>query len=231
MHESRFVSRDTWLQARKKLLQDEKEFNQTRDALSAARRDLPLVNIDKPYMFDTERGQESLGDLFKGQRQLIVYHFMFGADWEEGCPSCSFWMDNFNGAEPHLAARDTSLVLASTAPLDKLLAYRKRLGWQMDWVSSGGSDFNQDFGVTFPGSEPGPTGGYNYRDQVFGEEMPGLSVFERFDDGAIGHSYSTYGRGLDMLNGTYHLLDLTPMGRNEAELDYPQAWVRRHDQY
>ena len=231
MHESRFVSRETWLQARKKLLQNEKEFNQTRDALSAARRDLPLVNIDKPYMFDTERGQESLGDLFKGQRQLIVYHFMFGADWEEGCPSCSFWMDNFNGAEPHLAARDTSLVLASTAPLDKLLAYRKRLGWQMDWVSSGGSDFNQDFGVTFPGSEPGPTGGYNYRDQVFGEEMPGLSVFERFDDGAIGHSYSTYGRGLDMLNGTYHLLDLTPMRRNEAELDYPQAWVRRHDQY
>ncbi len=229
--EVNIVDRETWLQARKALLAKEKAFNQARDQLSAERRRLPMVRIDKDYGFETKRGHETLGDLFKGHGQLLVYHFMFGADWQEGCPSCSFWMDNMDGIDVHMAARDTSLVVSSTAPLAKLQAYKHRMGWRFDWVSSGDGDFNLDFGVTFPGRDPGPTGGYNYTTDVFGEEMPGISVFRRFADGAIGHAYSTYGRGLDMLNGAYHLLDLTPKGRDEAGLSYPQAWVRRRDRY
>ncbi len=227
----RFVDRNTWLDKRKALLEKEKAFTRERDALSAARRQLPLVHIETDYTFETERGPETLGDLFKGHGQLIIYHFMFGANWDDGCPSCSFWMDNLDGIGRHLAARDTAFVTVSTAPLSKLLAYKARLNWRFDWVSSGAGPFNRDFGVTFPDLKPGPSDGYNYSGRVFGEEMPGMSVFRRFDDGAIGHAYSTYARGLDSLNGTYQLLDLTPKGRDEGALDSPMAWVRRRDQY
>ncbi len=231
MSNSKFVTREDWLVARKALLAEEKAFDRTRDALSKTRRELPLVKIEKPYLFKTMRGDETLTDLFKGQPQLIVYHFMFGKQWTQGCPSCSFWMDNLDGIEAHLAARDTAFVAASNAPLKTLLEYKQRMEWRFDWVSSGDSDFNADFGVSFKEGTAGPTGGYNYNDKVFEEELPGISVFQQFDDGVIAHSYSTYGRGLDMLNGAYHLLDLTPKGRNEEALDYPQAWVRRHDEY
>ena len=226
-----FVDRADWLIARKQLLEKEKAFTQARDKLSAERRTLPLVKIEKPYCFQTVRGEAPLAALFQGCSQLIVYHFMFGKDWLEGCPSCSFWMDNLDGIDPHLAARDTAFVAVSTAPLDQLLTYKERMGWRFDWVSSGACDFNADFGVTFLDQEPGPTGGYNYKTKVPGEEMPGLSVFQKFDDGSIGHSYSTYARGLDMLNGTYQLLDLTPKGRDEAGLPFTMAWVKRRDQY
>lgn len=225
------VDRAAWLKARQALLAREKELTRLRDDIADQRRRLPLVRIDEPYAFETERGLETLTDLFKGHSQLVVYHFMFGADWDEGCPSCSFWMDNFNGITPHLAARDVSFVAVSTAPLEKLQAYKRRLGWNFDWASSGGGRFNMDFGVTFPDRQPGPTDGYNYSGQVFGEEMPGVSVFRLFDNGTIGHSYSTFARGLDILNGAYQLLDLTPKGRDEADLSITMAWVKRRDQY
>ena len=226
-----FVSRDDWLKARKALLDREKAFTKERDALTAARQAAPMVKIEKTYQFETLRGEETLSDLFRGKSQLVVQHFMFGKAWTEGCPSCSFWADNFNGIEPHLAARNISFVMVSTAPLNILQAYRVRMQWQFDWVSAEACDFNQDFGVTFPDNEAGPTNGYNYSGKVFGEEGPGLSTFEAFDDGSIGHLYSTYGRGLDLLNGAYNLMDITPQGRNEADLPFPQAWVRRKDQY
>ena len=226
-----FVTKEDWLAARKTLLAKEKALTRERDAITAARQAMPMVKVDKPYRFKTVRGTETLSDLFKGRSQLIIQHFMFGRDWVEGCPSCSFWSDNFNGIEPHLAARDMSLVMVSSAPLDVLQTYKSRLGWQLDWVSAGDSEFNQDFGVTFIDGQPGPSNGYNYSGRVFGEESPGLSTFQRFEEGDIGHLYSTYSRGLDLLNGAYNLMDLTPIGRNEKYLPHPQAWIRRKDQY
>lgn len=226
-----FVDRDTWLDQRKKLLEKEKAFTRERDALALARRELPFLRVDSDYLFSTQRGNESLEDLFGECSQLIIYHFMFGDDWEQGCPSCSFWMDNLDGVQNHLRARDTNLVAVSTAALEKLLAYKRQQGWSFEWVSSGGNTFNQDFGVTFPEKQAGPTNGYNYTGLVFGEEMPGISVFRRFSSGVIGHSYSCYARGLDMLNGAYQLLDLTPKGRDESELEFTMEWVKRRDQY
>lgn len=226
-----FVDRETWLRKRKALLAREKSLTRERDALSQARRDLPMVRVDKEYLFETERGDALLQDLFMGAGQLIVYHFMFGTDWAEGCPSCSFWLDNINGVEPHLEARDTRFVAVSTAPLEKILAYKQRMAWGFEWVSCGNGPFNRDFGVTFPDKQPGPTNGYNYTGRVFGEEMPGISVFRQVSNGVIGHSYSCYARGLDMLNGAYHLLDLTPSGRDEDDLEFTMAWIRRRDQY
>ena len=223
--------RQTWLAARKSLLAEEKALTHARERLAQARRALPAVQVDKPYKFETERGTETLLELFKGRRQLIVYHFMFGDDWAEGCPSCSFWADNYDRAVAHLAARDTSLVAVSSARLSKLLQYRTRMEWSFDWVSSAGSAFNADYGVTFNTDEVNSQGNYNYADRSVHQEMPGISVFVRLDDDKVAHTYSTYARGLDMLNGTYHLLDLTPLGRDEADLPYAQAWVRRHDQY
>ncbi|MBX2837397.1 MAG: DUF899 domain-containing protein [Gammaproteobacteria bacterium] len=228
---NRFVDADTWLEARKAFLDKEKAFTRQRDALSEQRRQLPMVQVTTDYTFQTDRGDESLSQLFRNHGQLIVYHFMFGKDWSEGCSSCSLWMDNFAYVSDHLAARDTSFVVVSTADLPTLQAYKSRLGWEFDWVSCGENSFNQDFGVTFPNQEPGPTNGYNFTGKVFGEEMPGTSVFRLFEDGAIGYSYSAYGRGLDILNGTYNLLDLTPKGRDEDDLDYPMAWVKRRDSY
>lgn len=226
----RIVSHEEWLKARKAHLAKEKEFTRLRDELARERRELPWERVEKDYAFEAPEGRVTLGDLFAGHGQLIVQHFMFGPDWNEGCPSCSFWSDNFDGIDTHLAHRDTALVLVSRAPIARLEAYRKRMGWSLRWVSSLGGDFNFDYGVSF---EPGEAAlAYNFGTIApYGEEAPGLSVFRRGENGAIYHTYSTYARGLDVLNGAYHLLDMTPKGRDEEGLPFPMAWVRRHDQY
>ncbi len=224
------VSRQEWLEARKAFLEKEKAFTKAREDLARERRELPWVRIDKVYSFEGIEGPLTLADLFGKHDQLIVQHFMFGPDWHEGCPSCSFWADNFNGIDGHLAQRDTSFVLVSRAPLAKLEAYRKRMGWTLRWVSSLGNDFNFDYGVSFKPGEQDIK--YNFETiKPHGEESPGLSAFRRGDDGAIYHTYSTYARGLDVLNGTYQLLDITSKGRDESGLPYPMAWVKRHDRY
>jgi len=226
----RIVSHDEWIAAAKAQLAKEKKFTRLRDELARERRELPWERVDKKYVFDAPEGRVTLGDLFAGRGQLIVQHFMFGPDWNEGCPSCSFWADNFKGIDVHLAQRDTSFVLVSRAPLAKLEAYRKRMGWTFRWVSSLGNDFNFDYAVSFKPDEQGIK--YNFETiKPHGEENPGLSAFRRGDDGAIYRTYSTYGRGLDVLNGTYHLLDMTSKGRDESALPYPMAWVKRHDRY
>ncbi len=224
--ERRIVSRDAWLAERRKLLAEEKALTEARDALSAKRRALPAVKVEKPYRFDSEHGKLSLAELFGSCRQLLVYHFMFAPDWEEGCPSCSFWADNFDGIGVHLAARDTALVTVSKAPLAKLLAYRERMGWSFPWVSSGGSDFNEDFGVTVTEGAD-----YNYR-PFTGKpgEYHGISAFLKDGDQVL-HTYSTYARGLDMVNGAYQFLDLTALGRQEEGLSWTMAWLKRHDRY
>jgi predicted dithiol-disulfide oxidoreductase (DUF899 family) len=228
----RVASRDEWTRARLALLEREKAFTRDRDALSAARRALPWVRLAKPYRFDTPEGPRTLAELFAGRGQLVVYHFMFGPDWEEGCPSCSFWADTFEGIDVHLAHRDTTLVAVSRAPLAKLEAYRRRMGWSFPWVSSAPSDFNRDFHVSFTPDELARREAvYNWRPDGFsGEEAPGVSVFAR-DGDAVYHTYSAYSRGIDMLNGAYAFLDLTPKGRDEAGLTYSMAWLRRRDQY
>ena len=233
MEPNRIVSREEWTAARKAFLAEEKAFTRARDALSAQRRKLPWVRVDKDYLFAGPNGSESLSDLFDGRGQLIVYHFMFGPDWEEGCPSCSYLADHFDGAIQHLGHRDISLVAVSRAPLEKLAAYKTRMGWRFKWVSSLGSDFNSDFHVSF--DEADMARGevyYNYRTTTFpSEEAPGLSVFRKHESGAIFHTYSAYARGLDILIGAYNFLDLVPKGRDEAELSFTMEWLRRHDQY
>jgi predicted dithiol-disulfide oxidoreductase (DUF899 family) len=225
------VSRDEWVKARKALLAKEKEFTRRRDALSAERRELPWVKVAENYVFDGPQGKESLSDLFAGSSQLLVYHFMFGPDWTEGCPSCSFWADNYDGITTHLKHRDVSLVVISRAPFDKLDAYKKRMGWSFKWVSSLGNSFNRDHGVSFAPEEK-DTAYYNFERRGFSStEAPGVSVFIKDAGGNVFHTYSCYARGLDMLNGAYHLLDLVPKGRDEQHLPYPMAWVRRHDMY
>jgi predicted dithiol-disulfide oxidoreductase (DUF899 family) len=225
----RIVSHEEWLKARKAFLAKEKEFTRARDELAQQRRELPWVKVEKPYTFDAAEGRLTLADLFGGKGQLLVYHFMFGPDWNEGCPSCSFWADNYNGVDIHLAHRDTALVAVSRAPLAKIDAYRKRMDWTFRWVSSAGSDFNFDYGASFKPGEQGLQ--YNFGTiKPYGEETPGISAFRRGDDGAIYHTYSTYARGLDVVNGTYHLLDLTSKGRDE-DPEHPMSWVKRHDRY
>jgi predicted dithiol-disulfide oxidoreductase (DUF899 family) len=225
------VSREAWLTARKALLAKEKELTLARDRLSAERRALPWVEVDKAYTFDGPDGPETLVDLFGKHSQLLVYHFMFGPDWEEGCPSCSFWADNYDGAVVHLAHRDVSLVAVSRAPLAKLEAYRRRMGWSFKWVSSARCDFNRDYQVSFTPEER-KTAVYNYKPLESGSsELPGVSVFAKSDNGRTYHTYSCYARGLDALNGAYQLLDLVPKGRDEEGLSFPMAWVRRHDRY
>lgn len=224
----RVVTQQEWTDARKALLAKEKAFSRERDALSAARRELPMVKVDKPYAFDAPDGRRTLADLFDGERQLIVYHFMFGPTWDEGCKSCSFLGDHFDGAIPHLRARDTSFVVVSRAPLAKLEAFKQRMGWKFDWVSSSPSDFNDDYGVTF---REGETATYNYETgPARMTEAPGLSAFLREGDDVF-HTYSTYARGLDTLLGAYNLLDLTALGRHEEGLKYGMEWVRHHDKY
>ncbi len=222
------ASREDWLAARRALLEDEKALTRAGDALAARRRALPWVRIEEPYAFDAPDGEKTLADLFDGRGQLMVQHFMFGADWAEGCPSCSFWIDGYNGLEPHLAARDLTLVAAATAPIETLEAYRRRMGWSVPFVSSGRSRFNQDFGVTF-----GPEGGeINFGTGRFsGPEAPGVSFFVRLEDGGVAHAYSAYARGLDILNGAYRILDAAPRGRDEDGLAFTMAWLRRRDEY
>jgi predicted dithiol-disulfide oxidoreductase (DUF899 family) len=225
------VPKDKWLEARKALLAKEKAFTRQRDALSAERRALPWVKVEEGYVFDTPDGKQSLSELFAGKSQLLVYHFMFGPDWDEGCPSCSFWADNYNGIVTHLKHRDVTLVVVSRAPLEKLEAYRKRMGWSFKWVSSHGNTFNRDYCVSFAPEEK-DTAFYNFEPRGFSSsEAPGISVFFKAADSGIFHTYSCYARGLDMLNGAYHHLDLLPKGRDEEGLPYPMAWVRRHDKY
>jgi predicted dithiol-disulfide oxidoreductase (DUF899 family) len=233
MAEPRIVSREEWLLARKAHLDKEKALTRARDDLARQRRELPWVRIDKAYVFEGPEGKLSFADLFGGRSQLLVYHFMMGPDWEEGCPSCSFWADNYNGTDIHLAHRDTALIAVSRAPIARIEAYKKRMGWTFRWVSSAGSDFNFDFAVSFdPAKRVEGELNYNFGTTTFGgEEAPGLSAFRRGDDGAIYHTYSTYSRGLDMFNSAYHLLDLTSKGRDEAGLPWPMAWVKRHDRY
>jgi predicted dithiol-disulfide oxidoreductase (DUF899 family) len=216
------------LAARRALLEREKEVTRLRDEVAAERRRLPWVPVTKPYRFETEAGSADLRGLFGDRSQLLVYHFMYGPEWPEGCPSCSFWADTFNGAPVHLAHRDVAFTAVSRAPLDRLLAYRARLGWTFPWASSLGSDFNEDFGVSFPSGGPAT---YNFRELADpGEELPGLSAFA-LRGGVVHHTYSCYSRGIDAINATYQLLDLAPQGRDEEGLPYPAAWLRRRDAY
>lgn len=233
MNNPKVVTRDEWLEARISHLQREKEFTRLRDQLSRERRELPWVKVDKEYLFDTEDGQKPLAELFDGRSQLIIYHFMFGPDWDEGCPACSFWADNYNSVVVHLNQRDISLIAVSRAELSKLLAYGERMGWSFNWVSSLNTDFNYDYHVSFTEEELGRGEVYyNFHETQFPmSEGPGVSVFAKNDQGEVFHTYSCYARGLDMLNGAYHLMDLTPKGRDEDEFPFPMAWVKRHDSY
>ena len=226
------VSRDEWLVARAQLLEREKAFTRERDALSAARRELPWVRVDKRYTFDSDAGTQTLADLFGACSQLIVYHFMYGPDWDEGCPSCSWWADDYDGIDIHLRHRDISFKTVSRAPLATLQAYKQRMGWRFDWVSSYNSDFNADFHVSFTPEQMAGEVYYNYRMGSFpADEAPGISVFCRDDSGEVFHTYSCYARGLDMLNGSYHYMDLAPKGRDEDALEWSMQWLRRRDQY
>jgi predicted dithiol-disulfide oxidoreductase (DUF899 family) len=233
MDRPKIVSRDEWLAARKQHLSKEKEFTRLRDKLSAERRELPWVKVEKNYVFDGPKGKETLADLFDGRSQLIVYHFMFGPEWEEGCKSCSFLADHIDGSIVHLAHRDVTFVVVSRAPLEKIEAFKKRMGWRFKWVSSFGNDFNRDYHVSFPNDEiASGKVYYNFEMQSFpSEEAPGASMFYKDGSGDIFHTYSAYARGLDMLVGAYNYLDLVPKGRDEVGLDYTMAWVRHHDRY
>ena len=224
------VSQQEWIKAREELLVKEKELTHLRDQVSEQRRQLPLVKVEKAYTFEGPHGEETLSNLFDGQSQLIIYHFMYGADWDEGCPSCSFWADNFDGIDIHLKHRDITFLAISRADYKALEAYKRRMGWTFKWVSSLNSDFNYDYQVSFtPEQKDNNKTIYNYREQpYFIDELPGVSVFFKDDHGDIFHTYSTYSRGLDMLNGAYNYIDLAPKGRNE---DSGMSWVRRHDQY
>jgi predicted dithiol-disulfide oxidoreductase (DUF899 family) len=230
---SRVVSKADWLTARKGLLAKEKEFTRLRDELSRERRELPWEKVEKQYTFQGPKGKETLSDLFDGRSQLIVYHFMLGPGWKEGCPSCSFLADHFNPSVVHLAQRDVTLLAVSRAPLPEIEAFKKRMGWSFKWVSSSGSDFNFDYHVSFTKEQLAKGDAiYNFEKQnATGEELPGASVFYKNDSGEIFHSYSTYSRGLDIFIGAYNFLDITPKGRNEEGLSRGMAWVRHHDRY
>ena len=226
------ASREEWLRARKALLAREKEHTRQRDELTRARMALPWVRVEKDYRFTGPQGELSLGDLFRGRSQLLVYHFMFGPDWEEGCQSCSLISDHVDGALPHLEARGVSFTAVSRAPIAKLAAFQKRLGWRFPWVSSGKNTFNHDFGVSFTAEEMRGEVTYNFEQmQGFLEDLPGISAFFRDSDGRIYHTYSTYARGCEPPIGAYAWLDYAPLGRNEDDLANTMAWVRHHDRY
>lgn len=228
------VTRERWIAQRKALLAQEKELTRLRDRIAEDRRALPWVRIDDDaYVFDTPQGPRRLSELFQGRRQLLVQHFMFGPGWEEGCKSCSFMADHLDGMALHLAHRDIALLAVSRAPLADIQRFRARMGWRFDWVSSHGSDFNRDFRVSFlPEDRVDGEVDYNFHRTPFpSDEAPGISVFCRDDAGAVFHTYSTFGRGVEVMMGTYQLVDLTPKGRDEAGLAYPMAWVRHHDRY
>jgi len=233
MQQHRIVSQDEWLVARRQLLMKEKELTHLRDRLSAERRALPWVRITKPYVFETAEGPRALGELFRDRSQLVVKHFMMGPDWDEGCVGCSFFSDNIEGALLHLAHHDVSYVAVSRAPLEKIQAFKRRMGWRFEWVSSFGSDFNYDFHVSFtPEDLARGEVLYNYTVQPMNiDEMTGLSVFYRDADGDVFHTYSQYARAGDMFLVAYHFLDITPNGRNETINGNLTDWVRHHDRY
>jgi predicted dithiol-disulfide oxidoreductase (DUF899 family) len=227
------VSKDRWLAERKALLAREKELTQLRDRIARERRALPWERVEKRYVFATPGGPRTLADLFEGRRQLLVQHFMFGPGWEQGCPSCSFMADHTDGMNVHLAHRDTTLLAISRAPLADIERFRQRMGWKFTWASSFGSDFNHDFAVSFTPEELAKGKVYyNYGMTAFpAEEAPGISVFYKDAAGDVFHTYSTYGRGLEVMMGAYRLLDLTPKGRDENDVPYKMEWVRHHDRY
>ena len=233
MELGKVVSSAEWLTARKELLKKEKEFTNLRDELSRQRRELPREKVEKQYVFAGPNGKETLADLFDGRSQLIVYHFMLGPGWKEGCPSCSFLADTMDGAVVHLAHRDTTLVVVSRAPLPEIQAFQKRMGWRFKWASSFENDFNRDYHVSFSKDEMAKGRvAYNFDMTEFpSEEAPGASVFYKNKAGEVFHTYSAYARGLDQLVGTYNFLDLTPKGRDEDALPHTMAWVRHHDRY
>jgi predicted dithiol-disulfide oxidoreductase (DUF899 family) len=251
---SKVGTRDDWLAARKKLLEREKELTRLSDELAKQRQELPWVPVDKEYTFDTDDGTKTLAELFDGRSQLLVYHFMFGPEYEAGCPTCSAIADSFDGFATHLNHHDVTMLSVSRAPLEKLVAYRRRMGWQFQWVSSFGGDFNFDFGVSFTEEQQRDGGEYNFRrfptmepileaeigpivEQAaatgtdpagYMRQAPGMSAFT-LSDGIVYHTYSAYARGLDVLMGFYQWLDRAPKGRNEG--DPPELWLHRHDEY
>jgi len=228
----KIVSQKAWLAARKALLLKEKKFTRLRDQLNRQRRSLPWVKVDKEYVFEGPDGKETLAELFCGKSQLIVYHFMFGPGWKEGCAHCSFWADHFDSVGVHLGQRDTSMAVISRAPRNEIEPFKQRMGWRFKWVSSSGNDFNFDYSVSFT-PEQIRTGAifYNYaRMKMDLSEREGVSAFYRDKTGDIFHTYSAYARGIDLLNTTYNFLDLTARGRDENP-DHPQDWVRYRDKY
>ncbi len=225
------VSQTEWLAARKMLLEKEKEFTRLRDKLNEERRNLPWEVVTKEYFFEGPKGKQSLSELFDGRSQLIVYHFMFDPHWEAGCQHCSFWADNFNSIIVHLNQRDVTMIAVSHAPYSKLATYEKRMGWNFKWVSSLGTDFNFDYHVSFTLDKLAKKKAlYNFTEQdPLMSEREGASVFYKDASGKVFHTYSTYARGIDMMNVAYHYLDIVPKGRDEGDLG--QFWVRRHDEY
>ena len=232
MSQPRIVSRDEWLAARKRHLSKEKELTRLRDDLSAERRELPWVRVDKPYAFEGSKGKETLADLFDGRSQLVIYHFMFGPEWEQGCPSCSWAADNIDGNVVHLNARDVTVAMVSRAPLALIEAFKRRMGWRFKWVSSYGTDFNYDYHVSFTKEEMAKGNvHYNFGPNGFpSDEAPGVSVFYKNGEGEIFHTYSSYARGAESLLGGYYFLDIVPKGRDE-EKPWTMSWVRHHDRY
>jgi predicted dithiol-disulfide oxidoreductase (DUF899 family) len=233
MTDHQIVSQDEWLNARRRLLAKEKDFQRQRDELSRERRELPWERVEKRYVFEGAAGKETLGDLFAGHSQLVVYHFMFAPDSDTGCRGCSFWADNYNGIIPHLQQRDVAFAAISRAPLAKLQAFAARMGWSFKWVSGADSDFNYDYQASFRAEDLARGSAVHnyesYRDPM--PDKPGFSVFFRDEKGSIFHTYSTYARGIDPMNVTFQLLDLVPKGRDEAGLPHPMSWVKLHDQY
>ena len=231
--QANIVSHEKWIEARKAFLAKEKEFTRPRDELSRLRRELPWEKVEKKYEFDGPAGKLSFADLFGGRSQLAIYHFMLGPGWEEGCKSCSYLADHFDGMTIHLANRDVTLAVVSRAPTAEIEAFKKRMGWRFRWVSSSGSDFNFDFHVSFTPEEMAEKKQvYNYSPVDFAsQELPGFSAFFKDSGGEIFHTYSSYARGLDILVGTYNFLDMMPKGRDEAGLKHTMAWVRHHDKY
>lgn len=234
MEPHKIVSHHEWIAARKAYLAEEKAFSRARDALASKRRELPWEKVEKAYVFDGQNGKVTLTDLFGGKSQLMIYHFMLGPDWEAGCPSCSFIADHIDGSVIHLAQRDVSLAVVSRAPFQQIAKFQARMGWRFEWVSSFGTDFNADYQVSItPEEKAGGKVMYNYEfiDRFPSDERPGASVFYKNEAGEIFHTYSTYGRGLDILIGAYNWLDLAPKGRDESGLAHSMAWVRHHDRY
>ncbi|MGO8670139.1 MAG: DUF899 domain-containing protein [Capsulimonadaceae bacterium] len=238
VHNARFAdhkvaSRDEWIRARRELLAKEKEFTRLRDQLGRERRELPWMKVEKEYVFDGPGGKVTLADLFKNRSQLFVYHFMFAPDWDEGCAHCSFWADHFDGPGIHLNHRDVTFVAVSRAPISKIEAFKKRMGWKFHWVSSGETDFNYDFFVSFtPEEVANGTAFYNFETHDVGtSDREGASAFFKDDSGSIFHTYTTQMRGIDLMNGTYNILDMVAKGRDEDGLEFVQEWVRYHDRY